>query len=148
MTAIIVPLALVLLYATSITAGKPKICHNLDCPKFTGYEVRHYLPSKWIGTTVMSLSYTHASYEGFEKLFRYILGDNNDRMTIPMTVPVASKIVPLGDGESNFTTLFFVPFLYQSYLPTPTDHTLVFTDLPAMKVYVKSFGGLITNRYR
>lgn len=139
-------LALVLLYVASTTAHEPKFCQDKDCPEFTGYEVRHYLPSKWIGTTVKSLSYVHASYVGFEKLFRYILGNNSYGMMIPMTVPVASKIFPLGDGISNYTTLFFVPFLYQSRLPMPIDRSIVFTDLPAMKVYVKSFGGFTTNK--
>ena len=140
-------LALVLLCATSTTAREPKFCHDRDCPQFTGYEVRHYLPSQWIGTTVgYHLSYAHASYEGFEKIFRYILGNNSDGMRIPMTVPVACKIVPLGDGVSNFTILFFVPYLYQSHLPKPIDRTIFFTDLPAMKMYVRSFGGSITNK--
>ena len=109
----IISLVLVLLnvaIATPYKTSEPKFCHDLDCPKFTGYEVRHYLPSKWVGTTATSTSYSTATSEGFEKLFKYILAANNDSIKIPMAAPVASKIVPLSGKESNYTTLFFVPF--------------------------------------
>ena len=148
---IIALVVLVLLYATSAASysdsvlHEPKFCHYLDCPKFSGYEVRHYLPSKWVGTTVTSTSYTTATGEGFEKLFRYISGANKDGIKIPMAAPVASKIVPLSGEESNYTTLFFVPFDYQENTPIPTDPTLAIINLPALKVYVKSFGGFITD---
>ena len=142
-------LAFILLFAASsykASASEPSFCHDLDCPKFNGYEVRHYLASKWVGTTVTSASYSAATAKGFEKLFQYISGDNSDDVKIPMAAPVASKVVPLSGGERfNFTTLFFVPFSYQSDTPVPTDHALSITNLPAMKVYVKSFGGFITN---
>ena len=151
MMSIIAALAFLLLCATSAASYRasilrePKFCHDLDCPKFSGYEVRHYLPSKWVGTTVTSTSYTTATGEGFEKLFRYISGANKDGIKIPMAAPVASKIVPLSGEESNYTTLFFVPFDYQENTPIPTDPTLAIINLPALKVYVKSFGGFITD---
>ena len=58
-----------------------------------------------------------------------------------MATLVASKIVPIGGGQSNFTTLFFVPFAYQSNTSVPTNPALAIVDLPAITAYVKSFGG-------
>ena len=126
----------------------PSFCNGLDCPKYTvvsvskaGYETRQYMPSKWVGTTSTGTSFMKATNEAFEELFDYIQGANKDGIKIPMASPVASKIVPIGGGQSNFTTLFFVPFAYQSNTSVPTNPALAIVDLPAITAYVKSFGG-------
>ena len=100
-----------------------------------------YASSKWVGTTTSGTSYMSETRKAFRKLFDYIEGANNDGIKIPMATPVASKIVPIGGGMSNFTTLFFVPFAYQSNTSVPTDPTLGIVELPAITAYVKSFGG-------
>ena len=135
--------------AASIKApAAPSFCNGLDCPKYTvvsvskeGYETRMYASSKWVGTTTSGTSYMSETRKAFRKLFDYIEGANNDGIKIPMATPVASKIVPIGGGMSNFTTLFFVPFAYQSNTSVPTDPTLGIVELPAITAYVKSFGG-------
>ena len=144
-----------LLFALSCAASiprsrdEPSFCNNLDCPKYTlvekkeGYEVRKYEPSKWVGTTISSLNFTSASKVGFDRLFRYISGENSAKAKIPMATPVATKIVP-GQGpacESNFTVLFFTPFAYQNNTPQPTNPQLALVNLPAITAYVESFGG-------
>ena len=143
----IISLVLVLLnvaIATPYKTSEPKFCHNLDCPKFTGYEVRHYLPSKWVGTVVSSMHWSDALSIGYKKLNAYWNGENKEGMKMKMTTPVATKIVP-GQGpacESTFTILFFVPFANQANTPEPTNNDIVKVNFPAIKAYVASFGGV------
>ena len=135
--------------AASIAQDEPVFCHDLDCPKYTlvakktGYEIRNYAPSKWVGGTFSGSSYTKAANEGFDLLFKYISGANSANEKIPMASPVATKIVPGpgSTGEKNFTVLFFTPFAYQTNTPTPTDPQLGLVSLPAITAYVGSFGG-------
>lgn len=129
-------------------SDEPKFCNGLDCPKYTvvsvskaGYETRQYMPSKWVGTTSTGTSFDKETRAAFEELFQYIEGANKDGIKIPMAAPVASKVVPIGGGQSNFTTLFFVPFAYQSNTSVPTNPALGIVELPGITAYVKSFGG-------
>ena len=65
-----------------------------------------------------------------------------------MASPVATKINPevgLNNKQANFTVLFFIPFAYQDNTPIPTNPTLDIVILPAVTVYVSSFGGYETN---
>ena len=130
----------------------PSFCHGFDCPKFSvvekkgAYEVRKYEPSKWVGTTISSMNWTSALNEGYSRLYKYRIGENQGGIKLPMATPVAAKIVP-GQGpacESNFTILFFVPFKYQSSTPVPTDSQVAVVDLPALTAYVASFSGFET----
>ena len=135
--------------AASIARDEPVFCHDLDCPKYTlvakktGYEIRAYAPSKWVGTTITGTSYREAAETGFDLLFKYISGANSANEKIPMASPVATKIVPGpgSTGEKNFTVLFFTPFAYQANTPTPTDPQLALVSLPAITAYVTSFSG-------
>ena len=145
----ILPILFTVSFSASIPRDEPSFCHDLDCPKYTlvekksGYEVRKYAPSNWVGTTISSLNYSSASMMGFDRLFKYISGENSAKEKIPMASPVATKIVP-GQGPacaSNFTVLFFTPFAYQDNTPTPTDPRLAIVDLPAITAYVSSFSG-------
>lgn len=126
---------------------EPSFCHDLDCPKYTiadkndDYEVRKYESSKWAGTVIKSTDWQKAVNEAFDMLFKYISGANRNDTKIPMAAPVATKIVPLGNGESNFTVLFFTPFAYKIGTPVPTDPKLAIVELPAITAYVKEFGG-------
>lgn len=148
---LVVLAALVTLSLAASIRDEPSFCHDLDCPKYTvtrkidGYEERQYEPSKWVGTTIKSNSYSTASRDGFEKLFDYIQGANRDGIKIPMASPVAVKIVPLPQGQSNFTVFFFVPFAYQSNTSIPTDPNLSVVNLPALTAYVGEFDGYDSN---
>lgn len=63
-----------------------------------------------------------------------------------MTVPVLTRISP-GAGPactSNFSMAFYQPSAYQAApasAPAPSDPAVKLTSLPAMDVYVLSFGG-------
>ena len=89
------------------------------------------------------MGYNKAAQDGFDLLFKYISEANSANEKIPMASPVATKIVPGpgSTGEKNFTVLFFTPFAYQANTPTPTDPRLALVSLPAITVYVASFGG-------
>ncbi len=127
----------------------PSFCDGLDCPKYTliavkkGYEIRKYEATKWVGTTVPSMSFTTALHIAYGKIAAYISGANSANEKIPMATPIATKVVP-GQGpacNSNFTVLLFIPFAYQSKAPAPTDAQVALVDLPAVTAYVTSFGG-------
>ncbi|XP_003383651.1 PREDICTED: heme-binding protein 1-like [Amphimedon queenslandica] len=149
---LVVLAALITLSLAASIRDEPSFCHGLDCPKYTvtrkidDYEERQYEPSKWVGTTITSDSYSQATEEGFKKLFDYIEGANKDGIKIPMASPVAVKIVPLPQGQSNYTVLFFVPFAYQSNTSIPTDPTLSIASLPALTAYVGQFGGYMSDK--
>ena len=136
------------------TGSEPSFCHGLDCPKYSvvsskdGYEVRKYEPSKWVGTTITSDNWKSSVEEGFMLLFDYISGANRNQIKVPMASPVATKIDPgvgPNDKLANFTVLFFVPFAYQDNTPIPTNPKLDIVTLPAVTVYVSSFGGFENN---
>ncbi|XP_071489244.1 heme-binding protein 2-like [Diadema antillarum] len=125
------------------------LCKGLDCPTFQeeyvgkNYEERLYEAANWVGTQVLGLKYDKAVSEGFHRDFDYIQGNNEAGMKIPMTVPVATRVIP-GQGpacESNFTIYFFVPHDIQSNAPQPTDENVFIEEFPQQRVYVRSFSG-------
>jgi hypothetical protein len=82
---------------------------------------------------------------GFMKLFNYISGANAGVTKISMTVPVLVKVEP-GQGptcNSMFTVSFHNPYKYQgsTAAPKPSDPSSFINSMPAMDVYVTSFGG-------
>ncbi|KAJ1153207.1 hypothetical protein NDU88_005968 [Pleurodeles waltl] len=125
----------------------PQFCRSSDCPKYElvkkydTFEERNYEFSRWVSTQVEGKSYSHAIVEGFWRLYHYIDGKNTAGMKIPMTVPVLSRVNPVGERfASNITMSFFVPFAVD-VPPTPVNPEVYLSTLPAQTVYVKSFGG-------
>ncbi len=53
--------------------------------------------------------------------------------------PLRNGSMPFAD--TGFTVSFYVPDEYQAAPPEPTSELVTITDLPALKVYVRSFGG-------
>ena len=103
--------------AASIAQDEPVFCHDLDCPKYTlvakktGYEIRNYAPSKWVGGTFTGSSYNKVESHGFDLPFEYISGANSAKEKIPMASPVATKIAPGpgSTGEKNYTVYSSLP---------------------------------------
>ena len=135
--------------AVPVLKDVPSFCDGLDCPRYTliavkkGYEIRKYEATKWVGTTVPSMSFTTALHIAYGKIAAYISGANSASEKIPMATPITTKVVP-GQGpacDSNFTVLLFIPFAFQSKAPAPTDPQVALVDLPAVTAYVTSFGG-------
>ncbi|KAK6311392.1 hypothetical protein J4Q44_G00170560 [Coregonus suidteri] len=60
-------------------------------------------------------------------------------MTAPVTVKIEEKKRMW--QSSVFTLSFLLPSDYQMTPPQPTDNRVYFTEMPDMKVYVRSYGG-------
>ncbi|KAF6257098.1 heme-binding protein 2-like protein [Scenedesmus sp. NREL 46B-D3] len=130
----------------------PAFYKGLEGPKFTvlkkigdNIELRRYEPGSWVSVQRSGMQLDSAMSGTFMKLFGYISGGNAAGAKIEMTAPVLTKVVP-GQGptcESQFTMSFYNPWKYQSNAaaPKPTAAGVVLTDMPALDVYVISFGG-------
>lgn len=117
------------------------VAQKLESPN--NYEVRTYSPSKWVCTTVLSISHKEAVSKGFRSLFKYISGENTDKTKVEMTAPVTTKVVP-GEGpncESSFTIAFYLPSEHQENPPQPSNPDVFFEDRPELSIYARTFGG-------
>ncbi|XP_005099334.1 heme-binding protein 2 [Aplysia californica] len=129
----------------SLVKGLQKPEYELDqqAENPVNYEVRKYKATKWVCTTVKSISRKDATSEGFGRLFKYIQGNNEEKATVEMTAPVTTTIVP-GEGpncESTFTVAFYLPSEHQVNPPKPSSPDVFFEDRPEQTIYVRSFGG-------
>ncbi|XP_072176595.1 heme-binding protein 2-like isoform X2 [Diadema setosum] len=119
--------------------------------KHDGYEEREYLPSVWVSTSKDLIDADETGMkklretrrEMFFKLFRYIQGANDAEQKIEMTAPVAREIIP-GQGpacETKYTMSFYMQREFSENPPNPTESDVFIKRLPAMTVFVKTFGG-------
>ncbi|KAK1319070.1 hypothetical protein QJS10_CPB04g00111 [Acorus calamus] len=106
--------------------AEPYNCGILECPSYEvihsqeEFEIRRYRGAVWMSThPISSSSYKEASDAGFNELFAYIGGDNQQGTIIPMTAPVLVHIVPsTGPSRKSFYTVqFYMPETYQKYSP-------------------------------
>ncbi|XP_036398352.1 heme-binding protein 2-like [Megalops cyprinoides] len=128
---------------SSSLCPEAKECLQFDtiC-KTSGYEVRHYGPSKWVSTDAEALFMEVGTTVAFRRLFNYITGANSDGAIIDMTAPVLVKIPAEKRLKPTVYTLsFLLPSAYQENPPIPTNEKVYFTDMPDMTVYVRSYGG-------
>jgi len=135
-----------------VSAQNPPECEHEDCPLFKrvwgnqSFEVRQYAPARWARTNVSSHSFAAAVNVGFERLFRYIAGDNALNATIPMAAPVTTEVVP-GEGpfcESTFVVGFYCPHKYQAPNPpppSPSSSDIYLFDAPPTTKAVYKFPG-------
>ncbi|XP_058092932.1 uncharacterized protein LOC131239305 [Magnolia sinica] len=106
--------------------GKPATCESLECPAYEvvdqqkEFEVRSYKNAVWMSTSLINAtSYKEAAGMGFNMLFAYIQGKNNQGLKINMTAPVRVDILPSTGPlyNSSFTVHFYVPQNYQNDPP-------------------------------
>ncbi|GAB1599557.1 hypothetical protein Ahia01_000233000 [Argonauta hians] len=148
----------------------PAFCRENQCPQFKvisktdDYELREYKRSHWVATSRETPKPVHSGSGMFFSLLRYIQGQNADKKSISMTVPVATKInkpAPpppsssaaaqaatggggggegKGETEGPWTqTMHF--YLTSDENPAPSGADVFLTEQPAMRVYVRSFPG-------
>ncbi|KAJ9710007.1 hypothetical protein PVL29_001467 [Vitis rotundifolia] len=126
-------------------------CKRLECAPYEvvhsqkDYEIRSYTTSMWISTPPLnSSSYKDAVGRGFNILFAYIQGNNNQRAKIDMTAPVLVDIFPSTGPSCNssFIMYFYVPTKYQNNPPLSAQAHQV--KLPKHKyAAVRRFGGFM-----
>ncbi|XP_073483462.1 heme-binding protein 2 [Aquarana catesbeiana] len=108
------------------------------------YELRQYEPAKWVSTEMSSVKeWDSAVSTGFMRLFSFIQGNNEKKMSVAMTAPVTTYVQP-GEGpacESTITVSFYIPSEQQSDPPKPSESNVFITERPELTVYVRSFGG-------
>merc|ERR1711976_633056 len=148
---VLVALAVVMVAAAEDWV-KPEFCNRNDCPRFTvlaaeeGYEERLYEAEMWVSSEAAAISAGDGTSTLFRRLFRYIDGSNARDLKIAMTSPVLTKVTP-GSGpncESMFRRSFYIPYIHQATPPQPTEEAVFLEQIPARRVYVRSFGGYAT----
>jgi hypothetical protein len=115
------------------------------------FEVREYAPHV-LAETLVEGDLENAGSKAFQKLFRYISGDNVSQTKVAMTAPVSQtpaseKIqmtAPVGQQrvENRWAISFMMPKSYTlSSLPQPKDPNVVLRQVPAQKMAVVRYSG-------
>ena len=100
------------------------------------YEIRDY-PALVVVETPMT-GVGKESYGSFNRLFRFITGDNQAKQKIAMTTPVFIS----GEKEGDSTMAFVLPTKVQSAgAPQPTDGLVKVREFPAGRFAVMAFSG-------
>lgn len=106
-------------------------------------QIREYVATRWVGTSVNGTSADEAVQGSFMKLFKYISGKNAGNKKIAMTAPVLETI-EAGQGPactSRFNTSFFIAPDVAANAPAPNDPAVYLHDMPAMKIASITYGG-------
>jgi hypothetical protein len=115
------------------------------------FELRQYEPHI-VAETIVESDFDTAGNEGFRRLFKYISGENQKKLTIPMTTPVrketrSEKIsmtapVNLQQAGGKWTVAFSMPAKYTiDTLPKPNDDRIVLREIPAQPVAAIIYSG-------
>jgi len=115
------------------------------------FEVREYAPHV-LAETLVTGDLENAGSKAFQKLFRYISGDNVSRTKVAMTapasqVPASEKIqmtAPVGQQrvQEQWAVSFMMPKSYTlSSLPQPKDPSVVLRQVSAQKMAVVRYSG-------
>lgn len=115
------------------------------------FEVRDYEPQLLV-ETVVNNSLEEAGNMAFQKLFRYISGDNRSSRSINMTAPVSQEArgekiamtAPVGQAKApaGWAVSFMMPTGYTlQTLPVPTDPSLTIRSIPARRMAVVRYTG-------
>jgi len=150
---------LLLLLSLSVfnNAQGKKMCfdNKYECPSYTvvsqtkEFEVRRYPTYKFAIAKADNMGRFAAANKNFMKLFKYINGNNEKKVKIPMTVPVTRIYVHDAEGRftKNNTMMFWIPSDFQCKGCTPTpvvadkasDQVVIITVGEGI-AYVKRFG--------
>lgn len=132
----------------------PWFCHDLQCPRYKllnqseGYETRRLGGTRWVTTHVEAFSLALATGTGFQRLFAYISGANEQGKKIEMTAPVLTHVAP-GAGpfcKSKYSVSFFVGEAGTA-TPKPTSEDVYIRDADAVTLFVASKGGFVVDDY-
>jgi hypothetical protein len=126
------------------------------------FELREYAPHV-VAETRVEASFTDAGNAAFQRLFRYISGDNVAQQKIAMTAPVTQSRSEAGGekiamtapvtqvaADDGYRVAFTLPASYTlETAPTPLDKTIEIRAVPAQLVASWRYSGRWTeNNYR
>lgn len=139
-------LIIALLFATPAWA-------DYEQPKFEtvlqegALAIRDYASAMVVETRV-SASRKDAAGDAFRRLFKYISGNNEAQMEIPMTSPVAqTKADGSDEASNNWDIRFFLPSnMSAEDIPQPSQSGVSVTRLPAQRYASVSFKGTQTDK--
>jgi len=136
---------------------KPWFCHGRECPTFKvmgemtekidGFEERCYTNTTWV-TTETEVPRTEKEtklYEVYQKLYNYIHGENEKKMTIRMALPVLIS-TQLKEGTTETVVIrlhFFIPPTLETTIPKPIHADVKIIKYLPTCVYVHTFGGYV-----
>ena len=132
----------------------PWFCHDLQCPRYkllnesVGYETRRLKATRWVSTDVEAFSLALATTTGFQRLFAYISGANEEAKKIEMTAPVLTHVFP-GAGpfcKSKYSVSFFVGE-EGAEAPRPSSDDVYVRDASPATVFVASKAGFVVDDY-
>jgi DNA gyrase inhibitor GyrI len=105
------------------------------------FEIRQY--TNFLTATVESEGERDdAISKGFRILFKYISGENKNKESISMTVPVMQK----STGNNKWNVSFVVPKKFNlQNVPQPDNQSVKIINNPNLKVIVITFSGLFSN---
>lgn len=115
------------------------------------FELREYAPHV-VAETLVEGGFEDAGSRAFQRLFRYISGDNISQTKVAMTAPVSqtpvgekiSMTAPVGQRrvENRWAVSFMMPQSYtMGSLPTPNNPAVVLRQVPAQKMAVVRYSG-------
>ena len=128
---------------------RPGTCDHYECPTYKlveagyGYEIRMYDSAVWMSThPIPDPSITQGTKTGFQRLFRYIQGDNKSKIKMNMTAPVIIQITP-GPEVYMYTVSFYIPKENQQTPPLADD--LHVQSWKPTYVAIRQFSGYVTD---
>jgi len=110
---------------------------------YEGFEKRVYPAQKWVSTTMEGSAYDPLTSSMFMKLFNYISGENDKKISIPMTTPVSTLVQPTSSGN-RYTMAFYVPSAHQADVPSGGPDVTV-ESRPQQTIFTRRFGGWATD---
>lgn len=115
------------------------------------FEVRDYAPHV-LAEIIVEADFEDAGDEAFNRLFRYITGDNQSRTRVAMTAPVSQEArgeeiemtAPVGQQhtEQGWAVSFMMPDTYTlKTLPVPDDSSIKLRQVPARRMAAVTYSG-------
>jgi effector-binding domain-containing protein len=115
------------------------------------FEIRDYAPHI-LAETVVEGDLEEAGNKAFNRLFRYISGENRSRNKVAMTAPVSQEPIrekitmtaPVGQQrvQENWAVSFMMPAAYTlDTLPEPEDPEVTLRQVPARRMAAVLYSG-------
>ena len=115
------------------------------------FEIRDYAP-QILAEIIVGGDIEQAGNKAFNRLFRYISGENRSRDKIEMTTPVSQESrgekikmtapVSLQPAEGRWAVSFMMPAAYTlETLPEPEDSGIIIRQIPARRIAAVIYSG-------